>query len=263
MSVRPHPSREGWYYVDYYPDGRKGKRVREPVKGYAEAVALERALSENKTSSVSTTHPRLEQIIDEYLLWVKENQRPATYEKRIQCFKRPLPTFGTFRIRDFTQLSIDRYVSGRSKHTAHDDITSIKALAAWMKKRNLADAFPFEVEFKRPESKIKPAPDIGDINTLIDSCKKDNIRVMLQMMLYTGLRWKEVRLLRWEDYRNGEIRIDAPKTTEALIGIPGVLRQWFEDNKQPEGWIFVSYLGKPYYKLGNFFVPLRQRRGSP
>lgn len=258
MSIRPHPTHAGWYYCDVYIGG---KRERIRCYSYEEAVEYESRCGSSANISTKVIHPALEMIVDDYLQWVKENQRPATHEKRVQCFRRILPTFGKFRIKDFTQLSIDRYISGRSKHTAHDDLTSIKALAAWMKRRNLADEFPIQIEFTRPESKVKPAPNPKDIMLLINTCKKESIKVMLQLMIYTGLRWKEVRLLRWEDYRNGEIRIASPKTTEALIGIPGIMQKWFEDNKQMEGWIFVSYQGQPYYKLGNFFRAFKKETG--
>ncbi|NVO00007.1 MAG: site-specific integrase [Geobacteraceae bacterium] len=68
-------------------------------------------------------------------------------------------------------------------------------------------------------------------------------------------------MLKWEDYRNGQIRIDAPKTTEALIAVPSVLQEWFNLNKQPEGWIFVGYKGQPYYKIGHFFAKFKQETG--
>ena len=99
MSVRKHPSHDGWYIVDHYPNGRNGKREREPFPIYEEAVNFEASLKKYKTTPVGTTHPRLEQIIDEFLQWTKDNQRAATYEKRQQCFKRLLPTFGKYRIK--------------------------------------------------------------------------------------------------------------------------------------------------------------------
>ena len=99
MSVRKHPVHDGWYIVDHYPNGRNGKREREPFPSYEEAVNFEASLKKYKTTPVGTTHSRLEQIIDEFLQWTKDNQRAATYEKRQQCFKRLLPTFGKYRIK--------------------------------------------------------------------------------------------------------------------------------------------------------------------
>ena len=122
MSIRPHPSHAGWYIVDHYPNGRNGKREREPFPTYEQASQFQDALNKHKTTPISNTCPRLEQIVDEFLQWVKENQRPATHEKRQQCFKRLLPTFGQYRIKDLKQTLFDTYTSGKSKHTVYDDI---------------------------------------------------------------------------------------------------------------------------------------------
>ncbi len=261
MSIRPHPSHEGWYIVDHYPNGRHGKREREAFPTYEDASSFEVSLKKYKNAPVGTTHPHIEQIADEFLQWTKENQRAATYEKRQQCFKRLLPTFGKYRIKDLSQVIIDRYISGRSKYTAYDDITSLKSLVKWMKRRKYSDDLPFEIDFTRPDYKVRPTPDPAEVLRLIDTCKKDSIKIMLQLMVYTGLRWKEVRLLKWEDYRNGQFRIDAPKTDEAIVALPGILQEWFDKNRQAEGWVFVGYMGQPYYKIGHFFAKFKKETG--
>ena len=261
MSIRPHPSHAGWYIVDHYPNGRNGKREREPFSTYEQASQFQDALNKHKSTPISNTCPRLEQIVDEFLQWVKENQRPATHEKRQQCFKRLLPTFGQYRVKDLKQTLFDTYTSGKSKHTVYDDIMALKAIAKWMKRRNYAEEFPFEIDFKRPDSKVRPTPDPQEVLNLIDSCKNASIKIMRQLMVYTGLRWKEVRLLKWEDYRNGQFRIDSPKTDEAIIALPEILQDYFDRNRQAEGWVFVGYMGQPYYKIGHFFTKFKEETG--
>jgi integrase len=265
MSIRPHPSHPGWYIVDHYPNGRNGKREREPFPTYEQASQFQDALKKREASPTGITHPRIEQISEEFLCWVKENQRPDTYGKRQQCLKRMLPTFGNYRIKDLTLSILRSYMSGKSKHTRYDELMTLLSLARWMTGQKYADIFPILPdqlkEFKRPDSKVRPTPDPGEVLNLIDNCKNDKIRIMLQLMVYTGLRWKEVRLLKWEDYRNGQFRIDSPKTDEAIVALPGILQEWFNQNRQAEGWVFVGYMGQPYYKIGHFFTKFKKETG--
>ena len=70
--------------VDHYPNGRQGKREREPFPTYEQAVQFQNALKKREAAPIGTTHPRIEQISEEYLRWVKENQKASTYCQRFR-----------------------------------------------------------------------------------------------------------------------------------------------------------------------------------
>lgn len=78
MSIEKH-SRPGWYYVKYYPEGRKGPPKRRVAESYEEAIAMDNLLKQAKSSPADkATHPRLIDVIDSYLEWTKTKFAPST-----------------------------------------------------------------------------------------------------------------------------------------------------------------------------------------
>ncbi|MBV5338084.1 MAG: hypothetical protein J0665_00785 [Deltaproteobacteria bacterium] len=125
MSIRPHPSHTVWYVVDHYPNGRNGKREREPSPTYGTGRTVSDALKKHKASPAGTTHPRIEQISEEFLRWMKENPRPDTDDNRQQCLTHMLPTFRNYRIKDLTLSILRSYMSWKSRHIRYGNIYAV------------------------------------------------------------------------------------------------------------------------------------------
>lgn len=66
---------------------------------------------------------------------------------------------------------------------------------------------------------------------------------MLEMMLYTGLRWNEARLLSWEDVdlQAMTIRVrESEQEAQCLVSIPEVSIDWLQTNQRATGHVFIN-----------------------
>lgn len=252
INIVPHPTRKGSYYVEYRPDGYKGKRVRQIFNNYGEACAWREQLLEqyaNPNRRVESSQPRLKDVYQEYLLWVKQNKAPATHQnKRCRLEDHIIPALGHLRARDLSQRVLDGYGKGIAKATYRDDVYHILAMVGWMVKRKYAKALDWKPEIPEYRQPIKSIPAPEDILLFLEKLKKEDHRVLFSLMLFTGLRWNEVTHLTWEDYQGDSFRLVVTKTkVQERIYIPDQLQQWFSDNKKDAGWVF-SWNGKAPYK---------------
>jgi hypothetical protein len=79
MSVRPCKDEPGWRTIDYYPLGRKGKRIRRQIQGReAEAREIEAALRRQTVSRVGA-RSKIVDVVSEFLDYYKNNYPATTY----------------------------------------------------------------------------------------------------------------------------------------------------------------------------------------
>lgn len=248
VNVIPHPTRDGWYYVEYRPEGYKGKRERIPVEGYEHACRRRDLIQEryDNPEKKQETHPRIEDVYSEYLTWVKANQAPDTYRSKKNAFKVHLiPHFGDFRVKELSQTVFDdfhkRLPGKRRAIIAYQHYLS--GLIKWMVKRSMAPPLGFKPE----EPKYRPGkpiiPSMADIQTVIDSVDAPDKKAMLHAMLWPGLRWNEARLLKWEDVYldEGIIRVrESDQEEEVHIAIWPEQRKWLKANRKASGYIWEN-----------------------
>ncbi len=252
MSVRPHPSRDGWYVVDYYPDGRNGKRIREPVKGYSEAVAFEQALSKHKTAPAAVTHPRIKDVAAEYLVWcTNEKQSPVTIAQKVRRLEMfILPALGIYRVKDLNQNILDHYSQTVAFWTYQTDLSILGSIIKWMIKRGYSQPLHFQPERRKGNHGVKPVPHPSDLIPAIEAIPVERQRILFKLMLFTGLRWNEARNLRWEDVDINSMTVSVKEVENAeqdIIYIPHPLQSWFEINRIAAGFVFYGRpKGKPY-----------------
>jgi integrase len=250
--------------VDHYPNGRNGKREREPFPSYEEASRFELTLKKHKTSPILSTSPRFQDVYEEYLLWAKTNLAPTTYatrERRLSLYI--MPSLGKYRVKDLNQRLLDDYSRTVAKWTFHTDLVGLMALIKWMVKRNYAERLSFDPERPRGNSNIKPVPHPADLLAAIDKLKLEVHRVLLKMMLFTGLRWNEVSNLRWEncDFTSQTIKMDETESEQDFIYMPSPLFDWMTTNRKPTGYVFPGRAGKPYAKLWKPFREVARTLG--
>lgn len=265
VNIIPHPTRAGWYYLDYRPEGSKGKRQRDKVEGYENACAMRDEIERHYAEPLRRveTHPRINQVYDEYMLWVKANQAPATYANKKCVFKSIiLPHFGEYRVRNLTQRVYDEFQKklGEKRKEIILCQAYLGAMIKWMTKRDMCKGLDFTPEtpkYNRPVHIIPHPVDLEEAINLIDSEPK---RVMFQLMLLSGLRWNETAQIRWEqiDLKAWAIRlIESDQEQNDIVPIPEALRPWFTANKKRVGWVFPNPHtikdscpeGKPYVSL--------------
>ena len=114
MSVRQHLKKGGWWIIDYYPHGRKGKRVRFSFEGTeGEALALEQELRRNPGEIVNEVAPLLKDLIAPWLESYRNEVAASTFKDVVGTMAHWLPVFGNFKPVNITQKAINQYKNAR------------------------------------------------------------------------------------------------------------------------------------------------------
>jgi len=252
MSIEKHPTREGWYYVKYYPQGRNHPPQRRRVEGFDAAYQLDQAIKQRKLKAEPVTHPRLEMIAEGYLEWAKKNLAGATYQTRERRMRNYiLPFFGSYRVCDLNQQLLDRYAATVANCTYHTDLNALLALTTWMRKRDYCDPLHFKPERPRMNPRKQVFPTFERIIDAIESMDKPVHRVMFYMMLFSALRWNEIRNVRWENVsiKDGVYKL-AETDIEDVLPIPAPVLPWLKENQKESGPVFEGRTkGQPYTYL--------------
>jgi integrase len=258
MIIRPHLTHPGWYQLDGYIGG---KRERVTCKSYAEAERLKASVDEPERQR--TTHPQIETVIADYLEWVKNNQAPDTYITKERRFRRwIIPFFGKYRVKDLSQTLLDTYRKQVTASLLAMDVTHIMALISWMVKRGYAERLTWQPEAPLTTRKIKIIPEPVNISIFLAAIPIEMHRVASKLMLYAGLRFAEVKRLKWENYRGDVILCADTKTGEPFQQpIPDPLKEWFEANKQTKGPVFSHNGTTPICNLALSFDKARKATG--
>lgn len=265
MSIRPHPTHAGWYVVDYYPNGRHGKRERIPFPSYAAAAAFENSIRRPDEQPARIVHPRLRDIIDEHLEWVHKHKSATTWRNKEQRFRlHIIPALGHHRARDLSHRLLEQYKAHHTRDNGNNDAGHIAALLRWMVKNGYAEPLTWKIDIHDHQRTIKAIPDPDDVRLFIEALPREIYRIAAWWIIYTGMRPGELKHLRWERYRRDAIIVDKTKTRQAYTEpIPEPLRQWFRDHRQEHGYIFsVTGGSRPFSsKMLRPFQLARQRTG--
>jgi integrase len=277
VNITPHPTKAGWFYLEYRPNGAKGKRHRQPVQGYERATKRKEQIEANhgSTPAPTETHPRLKDVYRDYLKWVEREQAPYTYRNKKSCFDNIIiPHFGKYRIMELTQTVFDEFQEKRpdKKRALILYQAYLGALIKWMVKRKMGKSLDFRPSVPKWHKPKKIIPHPSDLDSVIEAIGHDKReksperkryksaepkRVLFKLMLLTGIRWNEARLIEWPnvDIKQGIIRLaESTQEENDLILIPESLLPWFKENRTFSGYVFRnprSRTGEPYKSLKN------------
>lgn len=262
MSVR---KRNGKWVVDYYPDGRKGKRkmisLPGAIKTKPEALAIEKDLRKKaKTAGMSASiphNPTLEQIKAEVLGFVEVNRSLNTLKGYKKALKRLIPMFGSIPLNSFSQNIADQYkkkrlADGVGAKTINNEIGVLSAIINFGSKRNYNDPLPYRLE-KLPY--VRPLPEIlsrDEIKRFLVAAEPQ-YRLMILCLYQTGMRWEEVSNLKWQDidWHDAAIRVQKAKHWKSrIIPMTDELKEELDAIKRHSGLVFPSgRTGRPYLNI--------------
>lgn len=182
-----------------------GTRKRETA--IREAFRLLDSL-EQRGSSYSPRRRRIADLRDGYLKMLKDRERsPKTLEKYefvLDGFVEwatagGIPTVARFDERDFWAYSKWLTEQGCSRKTQYDRLIIIKQLFRWAAKFKMIGANPVEnLQLRKPSPTPQPCFAPEQVSVLLEKASADE-RPIFATMAYAGLRFGEVRDLRWTD----------------------------------------------------------------
>jgi integrase len=183
----------------------RGQRYRE-VAGDTKQVALKR-LRElearlEKKGTVAEKKVPLDFLCDEYLRWTEINLAPRTRKERVIAIRAHLKPFFPGLVSDIDVRGIEAYKAARmatgiSPVTMNNDLKILSCILKFGVENKYVDDIPKIQRVKAPK---KPHRFLSteEIGKVIAAARAD-VRPMLQMMIFTGLRKGEVRHLEWSD----------------------------------------------------------------
>ncbi len=151
MSVRPHKTKgKGWWIIDYYPAGRKGKRRRITFKGSeGDAMATEQALRRSPGQAAVLVSPLVKDLVATWLEYYKEQVRPRTYQDAVDCMSHWLPSFGYYKPNSITRTAINNYKLSQLKEIANKAAVERGKAPRLMSKRTINKTLSYLSSFLR------------------------------------------------------------------------------------------------------------------
>jgi len=259
-----HIAKRGRYWWLY---GRvKGTRLdsslRTTVKAEAEAIAKEkvrRALERAHGVRV-VRNIKLAPLLEKYLEYCEQNNRPSTFRKKRDLARYVLDYFGDVSLSAITTERIEAFKTTRRQKLAPASVN--REMALLKHALNLAVEWDYlEVsaatrvkKFKEPPGRVRYLTrDEGA--ALVEACSA-NIRPIVLMALHTGMRRGEILALDWEhvDLKRRQIRVVDTKNNESrVVPINEILYNAVRGLPARRGKVFTNRRGRPYVSIRKGF----------
>lgn len=196
MSIRPLDRDGRRWVIDYYPQGRKGRRVRLVFEGNeADALAYEMELRRSHVRAAPVS-PRIMDAVPDWLNFYEVNRSPATFRDVKSAFKKINPFFGRLKFNNLTPALIEQYKARRigegvCRRTVNKELSYFSSLVGWAVENGYANPLPFRI--KKFRKTPPPMPDIPTPEEVEKLIKKAEARYRpIFILLYdTGLRVSE------------------------------------------------------------------------
>lgn len=277
MSVRPLAKKgEGWWVVDYYPEGRKGRRRQFQFKGAkGEALALEQELRRAPDAPMKVS-PLVQDLVVHWLEWYQNEVATSTYKDARTSIAHWLPYFGHFKPANITRVAISNYKSARlqeitnekavergeeprytKKRTVNKELSYLSSCLKWAAAHGHSNDLPFQIK-GFPAKQTKAAIVKGLTPRQIDKMYEviePQYKLLFLLMADMGLRRDEAINVRAED-------VDEYHETLSVVGkgskqriIPWLSERFINEllkalNERPSGYLSVnSKTGKPYNQI--------------
>lgn len=268
MSVRPNPSRENSWIIDWYPAGRKGKRQRLVVDcSKAEAIATEQEIRRQATKT-SWVNPRVDDVLPEYLKWHKMHRAERTHKDLLLCLEHIRKVFGHLPLSQITRKDFQTYkeLRGKTPRACNKELDYFGALVKWMVSMEYGYPFTFKVEklpYRRPVPKV-PHPE--DLQAFLSELHDPMKLALVTIMLESGTRWTETAHIRWEniDWRGETIFLQdrVKRGKQRYVPLPGRAKGILSQAKQKVGYVFENPdTGQPYGSMKTLFANACRRAG--
>ena len=239
-----------------------GRQVTRTLRTSNKKVAIRRVI-ERQSNGQAESRPQksisISEGLDEYLLVCRDRDlSPRTvqkYELVVRGLKASLESqvdapASTFSEREFWSYNRSMTESGVVRKTRYDRLIVVKQAIKYLKRVGRIETYPLEsIRLTKPESAVQPCFTFDQVQSLLDRAD-DYHRPIFATFAFAGLRFGEVRDLRWSDLLldrgdTGFIRVcrggsrDTPKDKESrLIPIHAQLRSLLEELSSSGGRIF-------------------------
>ncbi len=271
MSVRPHPIKgDGWWIIDYYPQGRKGKRDRLPIKGTkAQALAMEADLRRSTKVGMPRVFPRIAEVVPEFITHYRLDHQPAGVARTMYSLQQLIPFFGRYQFTQVVPSLIEQYKTMRlatvTPSTINKELAALSSLCKWAAEPERGYCEPIIVK-RFPQKLVKaPLPNVlsrDEVQALLENIPPDK-RGVVAAMYYAGLRSSEARYLRRADlWLEKKIMIIRGKgNKQRIVPILSELLPHLQRGRE-EGYLWVNpATGEPWQDIRGTLTAAGRRAG--
>ncbi|MFC1887100.1 tyrosine-type recombinase/integrase [Thermodesulfobacteriota bacterium] len=231
---RPKKSRYWW--VDFYHRGTRYRESSEsPRKRDAEQLLARRKYEISQGAfnpSVNQKDVTFSEFLPRYMDWAKDNKKPSTIERNHQFLDHLKPYVADKLLKNITLVLAENYRKDRKKQKASN--ATINRERSFLK-AVLNKAVEWDVIDKNPLRYIKPLPEghlfnryltVDETLALIDACEP-HVMPLILTSVFTGLRWGNVRDLKWSevDLTNSIINLEDTKNDERTYPLPDMVKK--------------------------------------
>lgn len=215
MSYRLHPTKnrklppnsKKYWYVTYYPEGKKGGPKNVLYFGNEDGARMVDAeLRRGQKSLTTAINPTIEKITADFLVSYRVDHRAKGTSRTAISLEHIKKFFGKMTLTSITpqvveQYKISRLDEGLTPSTIQKELCCLSSLLKWAVEKDLCEPFVWKVK-KFPGKLVKApvpvVPSMSDAERIITEVRP-NVRGLAMLMLYAGLRRNEALNLRAED----------------------------------------------------------------
>lgn len=205
------------------------------------------------------------------------------YRRDLEAFSAFLQNRGIYALTNGSNTDVVAYMmelksSGKSKATVSRKLSSLRSFYKFMQKQNLIKENPTEdIRAPRIEKRELVYLTIEEVEQLLmtpdNSIKGIRDRAMLEVLYATGIRVSEIIELKLSDVnlRMGFITLNGEHGRARIVPMGTIARKTLDryilesrsallkgkDDCNPEGILFVNYMGEPFSRQG-FWKILKQ-----
>lgn len=193
------------WYLDYAVDGRRVRKKLGPSKRLAElALADIKVKLERKEVGFTRSDRRLSEVIEEYLKHSKAHATPESHLLNINVLAKFKEFLGDARLKNITNFQIEKYKNQRREEgakpsTVNRELAIVKALFNRGVEWDFLTKSPAAAVKKFKEPKRQARFFSKDEVARILAEAEGPLKLMLQVLVNTGLRREELLHLSWDD----------------------------------------------------------------
>ena len=267
---RPKKSRHWW--IDFY---FKGRRFRES-SGSTRKRDAELLLARRKYEiSQATFRPfakdvMFSEFLPQYMKWAADHKKPSTIERN-HLFIRHLKPFAAGRLlQDITVVVAEDYknarkAEGASNATVNRERSFLKAVLNKAVRWGVIERNPLQFMESLPESHQFDRYLTTDETLLLVEASEDHLRPLMVTAIFTGLRWGNVRKLKWAevDLENSVINLESTKNDERVYPLPAKVKQELKKlSRNGSPFIFINpKTGRPWRDLRKAYKRAKEKAG--
>lgn len=227
------------FIVDYWPQGRYGKRIREPLPAATASIAdaweierLMRQMARDKIKPPVPSGNTVDELFDDYLKWYKLHRAPTTYKDIVLIHRAHLSRLlGGNKVSLIGTEQFDYYQKMRAlenvtNRTINKELHYISGFLKWCRQHKKIAVAPFTYEklpYKRPTPIVLTH---AEIIKILQAAQDNPLYYTLILCLYSlGLRVSEACNLKLSniDFGSQSVKMIQKGGTEKTLPLNNLL----------------------------------------